>query len=212
MRCIRDLKFFLAAGIFVMSGIAISADAVEKKASPSVKISFPYIRQSGIASNQFAVWVENANRQFIKTLYVTSYTGKGGYAVRKDCVPTWVRRSGAANTPKTELDAVSGATPVSGTLTYTWDCKGKDGKIIAPGKYKIFVEGTLRWKSRVLYTANITVGKNADTARAQPQYSVKSDNHGNMIGTVTATYTPSVENHGRPAFIHDKCLKTRQRA
>ena len=116
MRCIRDLKFFLAAGIFVMSGIAISADAVEKKASPSVKISFPYIRQSGIASNQFAVWVENANRQFIKTLYVTSYTGKGGYAVRKDCVPTWVRRSGAANTPKTELDAVSGATPVSGTL------------------------------------------------------------------------------------------------
>lgn len=190
MRCIRDLKFFLAAGIFVMSGIAISVDAVEKKASPSVKISFPYIRQSGIASNQFAVWVENANGQFIKTLYVTSYTGKGGYAVRKDCVPTWVRRSGAANTPKTELDAVSGATPVSGTLTYTWDCKGKDGKIIAPGKYKIFVEGTLRWKSRVLYTANITVGKNADTARAQPQYSVKSDNHGNMIGTVTATYTP----------------------
>ena len=165
-------------------------DAVEKKASPSVKISCPYIRQSGIAGNQFAVWVENANGQFIKTLYVTSYTGKGGYAVRKDCVPTWVRRSGAANTPKTELDAVSGATPVSGTLTYTWDCKGKDGKIIAPGKYKIFVEGTLRWKSRVLYTANITVGKNADTARAQPQYSVKSDNHGNMIGTVTATYTP----------------------
>lgn len=100
MRCIRDLKFFLAAGIFVMSGIAISADAVEKKASPSVKISFPYIRQSGIAGNQFAVWVENANGQFIKTLYVTSYTGKGGYAVRKDCVPTWVRRSGAANTPK----------------------------------------------------------------------------------------------------------------
>jgi hypothetical protein len=42
----------------------------------------------------------------------------------------------------------------------------------------------------VLYTANITVGKNADTTRAQPQYSVKSDNHGNMIGTVTATYTP----------------------
>lgn len=151
MRCIRDLKFFLAAGIFVMSGIAISADAVEKKVSPSVKISFPYIRQSGIAGNQFAIWVENANGQFIKTLYVTSYTGKGGYAVRKDCVPTWVRRSGAANTPKTELDAVSGATPVSGTLTYTWDCKGKDGKIIAPGKYKIFVEGTLRWKSRVLY-------------------------------------------------------------
>lgn len=66
MRCIRDLKFFLAAGIFVMSGIAISADAVEKKASPSVKISFPYIRQSGIAGNQFAVWVENANGQFTK--------------------------------------------------------------------------------------------------------------------------------------------------
>ena len=88
------------------------------------------------------------------------------------------------------IDAVSGATPVSGTVTYTWDCKGKDGKSIVPGKYKIFVEGTLRWKSRVLYTANITVGENSETVRAQPQYSVKSDNHGNMIGTVTVTYTP----------------------
>ncbi len=189
MHRIRKLRFILAAGFLAVSA-AVSADDMGKKISPSVEISFPYVRQDGIASNQFAVWVENANGQFIKTLYVTSYTGKGGYAVRKDCVPTWVKRSKAVHTPRTELDAVSGATPASGTLTYIWDCKGKDGGNVAPGKYKIFVEGTLRWKSRVLYTASITVGKNADSARAQPQYSVKSDSHSNMLGTVLVTYRP----------------------
>ena len=191
MSRIHKLKFIFAIFTLLLMSVAFFPTiAAEKKDSPSVKVTFPYIRQNGIASNQFAVWIEDANGQFIKTLYATRYTARGGYAVRKDSIPTWVKRANAVNTPKEELDAVSGATPMSGTLTYIWDCTGKDGKSVPPGKYKVFVEGTLRWKSRVLYSGTITVGKNADTVRAQPQYSVKSDQHGNMLGAVIVTYTP----------------------
>ena len=91
---------------------------------------------------------------------------------------------------KAELDAVSGATPATGTQNYVWDCTGADGKTVPPGRYRIFVEGTLYWKSRVLYTANITLGKEPSTVRAMPQYSVKSSSHSSMLGTVSVACKP----------------------
>ena len=96
MHWFHELKFFLAAGIFAAAGAMSAADAPDKKTSPSVTVSLPYVRQPGRASNQFAVWVEDAKGNFIRTLYVTNYTGQGGFRIRKDCLPTWVRRSGAA--------------------------------------------------------------------------------------------------------------------
>lgn len=190
MHWFHELKFFLAAGIFAAAGAMSAADAPDKKTSPSVTVSLPYVRQPGRASNQFAVWVEDAKGNFIRTLYVTNYTGQGGFRIRKDCLPTWVRRSGAATAAKAELDAVSGATPATGTQNYVWDCTGADGKTAPPGRYRIFVEGTLYWKSRVLYTANITLGKEPSTVRAMPQYSVKSSSHSSMLGTVTVACKP----------------------
>ena len=191
MQWLHELKFYpFALLLFATAALPAADNTLEEKSSPSVKVSFPYIRQSGRASNQYAVWVEDAKGKFIKTLFVTNYTGQGGFRIRKDCIPTWVRRSGASNAPKADLDAVSGATPATGTQTYEWDCKDKNGKIVPPGKYIIFVEATLRWKSRVLYIANFTLGREKVSVRALPQYSVKSDNHENMIGIVSVSYTP----------------------
>ena len=191
MQWLRELKILSCAAVLAAAGMLAAEETPGKAASPSVKVTFSYVRQTGRASNQFAVWVEDAKGKFIKTLYVTNYTGQGGFRIRKDCVPTWVRRSGAAEAAKADLDAVSGATPATGTMIYTWNCTDADGKAVPPGKYRIFVEGTLRWKSRVLYTANLTLGgKKPLTVRALPQYSAKSDNHGNMLGMVAVTYTP----------------------
>ena len=155
-----------------------------------LQISFPYVRQNGIASNQFAVLIENENGTFLKTLYVTSYTAKGGYAVRKDCVPTWVKRSGIAKKSSAEIDAITGATPRSGDLKYTWNCTGADGKPVPPGKYKFFVEGTNRWENRVIYSGTIEIGKGKAVAKAVPSYSSNSARRSSMIKAVTAVYTP----------------------
>jgi len=36
-----------------------------------VEVSFTFARQSGAASNQFAVWVEDAQGRYVRTLYAT---------------------------------------------------------------------------------------------------------------------------------------------
>ena len=43
----------------------------------SLELSFQYNKQPGPGSNQYAVWIENADGQVVKTLYVTEFTSKG---------------------------------------------------------------------------------------------------------------------------------------
>jgi len=52
------------------------------------------------------------------------------------------------------------------------------------------VEGTVKEESRVIYTAEITVGNKAMTAQAEPEYYEITGNT-DMIGTVTVEYTPN---------------------
>ena len=163
-------------------------------------VSFNYEKQSGSASNQFAVWIENIDGQFIKTLYATGFTAKGGYKNRPDSLVLWVEKSGLASMSKAEVDAVSAATPKAGTLSYTWDLTDIDGVIVPNGEYRFFVEGTLRWKNFVLYSGVIKVGDSPATAFADAEYIYEDSERyaaltdaaveNNMIGPVTAEFIP----------------------
>ncbi|MCD8029788.1 MAG: DUF2271 domain-containing protein [Bacteroides sp.] len=44
-----------------------------------LEITVDYKRQDGRGSNQYAVWVEDAVGNLVKTLYVTQFTADGGY-------------------------------------------------------------------------------------------------------------------------------------
>lgn len=156
-----------------------------------VEISFPFTKQDGVASNQFAVWIEDDEGNFVKTLYVTDFTARGGYKNRKESIPTWVKKSNAAETPRADLDAVSGATPQTGNLTYTWDCTDQNGNPVSGGNYRFVVEGTLFWESGVLYSGIIAVDENQkSTVAAVAEYSSEDAKNKNMIGAVTAVYIP----------------------
>ena len=74
-------------------------------------VTFDYEKQSGHASNQFAVWIEDMEGSLIKTLYATKFTAGGGYKNRPDSISLWVEKSGLASMPKAELDAVTGSPP-----------------------------------------------------------------------------------------------------
>ena len=164
----------------------------------SLEIAFKYERQSGTASNQFAVWIENMDGQLIKTLYATRFTATGGYKNRPDSIPVWVEKSGLASIPESEIDAISGATPTSGDLSYYWDFTDLGGNKVAPVQYKFFVEGTLRWKNQVLCSGIIDMNSPV-TTEAEPEFSYKgsgsqpaltgSSAENGMIGTVTASFT-----------------------
>lgn len=152
----------------------------------SVKLNFK--RSGTIASNQYAVWIENAEGELIKTLYVSDFTANGGYARRKDCVPTWVAHAHPAQMSTDELDAVSGATPRSGQHSYTWNGQDEHGNAVADGEYRIYVEGTLYWSSTVLYSGVVRWGGDSQTIRLKPAFSEEAATNRNMITVVMAEY------------------------
>jgi hypothetical protein len=177
--------------------------------SGEVVITFNYKKQSGAASNQFAVWIEDMNGRFIKTLYATRYTADGGYKVRPDSLAIWVERSGLASMQQSEVDAITSATPGTKNyssqgmekLSYTWDLSDTDGGAVSPGEYKFFVEGTLRWKNYVLYSGVIEVGDAPVTVLAEAEFIYEASDyqaalHQNspenlMISAVTASFDPA---------------------
>lgn len=158
--------------------------------SSKVKISFAYLRQSGRASNQFAVWIEDTTGKYIKTLYATRFTAKGGWKNRPDSIPSWVKAAQASNLSNKQIDSITGATPSAGNLTYSWDCKDYNNNVVPAGKYRYRVEGTVRWKSRVLYTGTIKIGGPAQQSKAKIELYGDDADERNMITNVAAEYYP----------------------
>jgi len=158
------------------------------------------MKQSGPASNQHAVWIEDTSGNVVATLFASQWTATGGYKTRPDSIALWADRAGLANMTNDEVDAVSGATPKSGQLSYTWDLTDMYGNIVPPGDYMFFVEGTLRWKNFVLYTGMITLSADHVIVQADVEFTYEGDGRyealtsdspeNNMIGPVTAVFIP----------------------
>ena len=196
------MKKFL---LIVLLLVILSACGKTPAAEPTYEhgkltITFEYEKQSGYATNQFAVWIEDMDGNYIATVYATKFTANGGYKNRPDSIPTWVEKSGLANMTKSQVNAVAGATPKAGTVTYAWDLTNDHGIQVEPGEYRFFVEGSLRWKNRVVYSGVIQIGGMVATAVADIEFIYEgSDNQAalssessenSMIGAVTATYVP----------------------
>jgi hypothetical protein len=164
-------------------------------------ISFDYEKISGSASNQFAVWIEDLDGNFINTVYATRWTAKGGYKSRPDSIATWADKSDLASMQKSDVDVIAGATPKASGLSYSWNLRDTKGNTVPPGEYKFFVEGTLRWKNHVIYSGVITLGDEPMIVQAEADFvyeksdrydAITSDSAENkMITAVTATFTPN---------------------
>ena len=158
--------------------------------SPKVEISFVYQRQTGMGSNQFAIWIEDSSSKYIKTLYATRFTASGGWQRRPQSLPGWVKASQPLNIPSGEIDAITGATPSAGSLTYVWDCKDNQGNLVPAGEYKYIVEATLRMNNRVLYSGTIKIGGQAQQSPAAGEFFGDSELERGMITSVAAKYYP----------------------
>ena len=108
----------------------------------TVTITFDFERQSGYSSNQYAVWIGTRDETVVKTLFATKFTAGGGWEKRPSSLSDWVSR--AVRTGITDPDAVAGATPKSGPVSYVWDCTDEQGDAVPAGTYKFFVEYTFR--------------------------------------------------------------------
>ena len=162
----------------------------DSDAYAKLEIAFDYQRRNGIASNQFAVWIEDASGALVKTLYATQFTATGGWEKRPACLPEWVASARPDTLSSREVDALTGATPVSGRLRYAWDGKDHDGRRVPSGIYRYIVEANLRWNKRVVYSGMIALGGPVQAARPQPEYFGEADGDRGMISNVVVSYRP----------------------
>ena len=163
----------------------------ESKSEGTLTVNLNFTHGNTLASNQYAIWVEDNDGNLVRTIFVTAFTGNGGYERRKDACPTWVSKAHPSDLSDTEVDAFTGATPSNGRHSYTWDGKDDKGNYVKAGTYKIFVEGTLYWSSRVLYEGSFNYGGKDQNVTLTPSFSSDDDTNRDMLTQVTAKYTPN---------------------
>jgi hypothetical protein len=170
------LLILITAGAFAQSAATRNAAA---------ELSFSFTRQRGFSTNQFAVWVEDVQGRYVKTLYATRYTANGGYKRRETSIPLWVKQSGLSGLTQAQVDSFSSATPRNGALNYIWDGTDSRNAPIPPGDYVIWLEGTLRGANQVYYSAPIKIGGGAATAIVKTEYVGNAAAESAMINNVT---------------------------
>ena len=196
MRKKTIISAVFAGVLLLIPAIAQNKQGKAGKAS-ALEVSFNYQKQAGPGSNQYAVWIENEKGEFVKTLFVTSYTTKGrarggeqakrGYIVRPACVPTWVKTSKAEEKTDVQLDAVTGATPQNGgAQTFTWDFTDENGKAVPSGTYKVKVEATLFFDSDIIYTGAFTTKDKPGVVALTSELTKADEQHKDMVTDVKA--------------------------
>ena len=88
---------------------------------------------------QTAVWVETPKGGFVRTLYVSGFSGHAREV--QIVLPVWASTSDFAG-----ADAVTGASIDTGQHIYVWDLKDQSGMVVEPGEYIVKVE-THFWPS-----------------------------------------------------------------
>ena len=178
----KKVLFFWILFITVAMTNVVAQQAQEPQVA--AELSFDFTRLSGSASNQFAIWIENSQGQYVKTLYATRYTANGGWRRRETSIPVWVRQSGLAGLERAQIDALTGATPRTGAVTFTWDGTDSRGSVVPMGEYVIILEGTLRWENQVMYRAPIRLGQGAATPAVTVEYTGDAGSDRAMINNV----------------------------
>lgn len=155
-----------------------------------VVVSFDYVHTATSASNQMAIWVEDAGGTLVRTVLVTNFTAAyRGYEYRPESLPGWAQKARPDTMGDDELDLISSATPYEGSLAYAWDLADDSGERVTDGTYKVVFEATLFWGSSVRYEAIVDLANaSADDlevteTRSEPEETTNE----NMVSNVRMT-------------------------
>jgi len=134
----------------------LAEDGLER---PAVIIDFVLAFRDQLAP-QTAVWVEDASGGFVRTVYVSGFSGRAKSA--QSNLPRWSKSSGYRG-----CDAVTGASIDLGRHLYVWDLTDVEGNRVKAGTYTVRVECSW-WPSMKYERAELAVqvGKQEQQAAA----------------------------------------------
>jgi tetratricopeptide (TPR) repeat protein len=164
------------ASKMVFNGMRPSVKRIDpdKLKDAAVVVDFTLGFQDALAP-QTAVWIEDKKGNFIKTLYVSGFSG---YVKEKQL---WLKKWGEAS-KFVDTDAVTSASIDIGHHIYIWELKDHTSKKVKSGEYVVKVEVSA-WPSMKyqLVSVPIKIGgkKNKSTVE-----------EGNIIPFLEATYYP----------------------
>jgi len=124
---------------------------------------------------QTAVWIEDIEGKFVKTIYVSGFSGHIKEKQRR--LRKW------ANSSKfIDVDAVTGASIKLGHHIYVWDLKDNSGRRVKPGEYVVNVEAAY-WPSMQyqLVSAAVNLGEKKDRTVVE---------EGNFVPYLEVNYFP----------------------
>ncbi len=166
--------------------------AEHNNAPGQVEISYFLHVQPRMASNQFAIWIEDEDGDYVATVFATRYTARGGYEQRPLSLPQWRETADWEQAEHGYVDAVSGATPLSGWHTAVWDCRDEHGRPVAPGRYIYRMEGNIFWENMVIWTGEIEINEYPDQSQAEPEYiPERAHRKGILLEEVRAKFIPA---------------------
>lgn len=160
---------------------SVYALARTNKSEKSVSISLEWSRIQSHGSNQLAIWVEDAEGNYITTIFATKFTAAGGYIERPVSLSDWVAKSGFKNASREEVDAISGSTPLSGLQTYAWDCRDKSGQLVPKGIYVIRMEANIQNDKKMFFKGEIPLGGRKKKTAGEITYSDPELATGNVL-------------------------------
>jgi len=156
-----------------------------------VDITFNYVKQQGMGSNQFAVWIEDAKGNYIKALGVTKFVATKGYKTREMALLNWVKKAKRSEMNSKEVEAITKATPNTGEQTYVWDCTDANGKAVVEGEYRYVVEACRYMENYDLFSGKVIVSKVPVTTKAEFKTVGDTEKNKAMITDVTAKFVPT---------------------
>ncbi len=128
--------------------------------TPCVTIDFVLGFRDELAP-QTAVWIEKEEGEFVKTVYVSGFSGCA--REKQVNLPQWAKYSEFR-----DVDGVTGASIDRGHHIYIWDLKDFQDRTVPPGKYRVRVE-TSFWPSGMYQRseAKIEVGTTSNSALSE---------------------------------------------
>ena len=139
-----------------------------RAAAPGVlRVDYRFDRQGRPASNQYAIWIETADGEYVATVFATSWIAHGGYTRRPMSMPNWRASADWEEATPGQVEAAARPVPTSGAQTVYWDGLDADGRVAPPGDYVLRVEGNVFWEQMVAFEAPFTIGAAAQQTAAQ---------------------------------------------